>query len=311
MKVDYICYCVPEIGKTFYQPSPSDDENIEWVKRTDLAQMKKAAKNDFLIVYSCKDKAFYKNGKPFDVKGKTILPKVVLFREKELLKALDDAGANNLCSLQACQEVGRWPNYFQPVHRKAYVTTYGDFKKKHKKIKESFGENIFIKTTEKSSKHYFLDSFSEIDFGGEKFFYTHPPIFDMNDEEEIFISKEYFQIDDRPNNTNCKEYRAFVLDGEILSFSRSYVEKHVEIPDKVLSFAKSVVACVAKTDFPKNYVIDFGEMLVDGKKVVDIVECNSISASGLEIDHDIVEAVLQKNKEDKGIKFKTNEGREF
>lgn len=297
MKIDYICYCVPEVGKTFYEISPNDNENVKWIKRTDLAQMQKAQKYGILVVYSLADQQFYKDGKPFDVSGKTILPKSVLFHELDLLKALDNTGAKSLNPLKDRLKVTKWPKYFQPMHRKAFITTYGEFKKNHKKYKEILG-TVFLKTPEKSSQHYFLKFFGEFELEkGQKLFFTKPPIFDIKDEDEIYLSKQYGQIEDKENDMNCKEYRAFVVDGKILSLSRSYVDYSTKISDEVMDFAKRFVNCVSNTNFPKNYVIDFGEMLVDGKKVIDVVECNSISASGLEVDHDIVEAVMQRNKE--------------
>ncbi len=291
MKIDYICYSVPELGKTDYEITPEDDENVAWVKKTDLAQMQKAQKYGILVVYNRLDKKFYKNGKPFDVSGKHILPKAVIFHEMELLKALDGAGAKSLQTVQERAKIDLWPKFFQPMHRKAVITTYGEFKNNYEKYEELFGE-VFLKTAEKSSQHYFLSSFGELDFGDQKLFYTHPPIFGISDNEEIFLSKQYESIEDRKNNTNCREYRAFVIDGKIASFSRSYVDYSTKIPDEVLGFAKNFVKGVSSTSFPKNYVIDFGEILVDGEKVIDVLECNPISSSGLEVDNDVVEVIM-------------------
>ena len=295
-KIDYFCFSVPKLGDTDYNIAEKDDENTVWLKKTEKALMKQAQENNMLVIYDRLSKNFYKDGKLFDIKEKTIFPKTFIPYEKELLQALESNGAKSLMTLKDRAKIISWPKFFQPQHRKAVFTTYGEFAKNNEKYHEMF-EHVFLKTAEKSHRHYFLSSYGSIDIPGMgTIFYTKPPIMNMSDDCEIILSEEYDQIGDELSN--CKEYRVFVIDGEILSMSRSYADYSVDIPNEVKEFIKNYVEKIGKTDFSKSYCIDFGQIKIKGKEVIDIIECNPLAPSGQEIDTDLLGNYLKIREND-------------
>lgn len=294
MKIDYICYSVPSLSETDYTIAADDDENTVWIKTTDYAQMQKAIKNNLLLVFNREDKKFYFDGKAISVKGKAILPKAILPHERELLEALDNNGANNLMSVKDRQKVARWAKYIQPKHRKAIITTFGDFMKNCEKYRQEFN-TIFLKTVEKSNVHVIFQSFGHIELEGQQFFYSKPRIYSLNHDDEVYISEAYDNVADKENECSCKEYRAFVIDGIVASLSRSYVDYSTKVPKGVVEFANEFVKSNANKDFPRNYVLDIGEIKMGDNIMIDIIECNAISASGLEVDNDVVQAIMDIN----------------
>ena len=93
---------------------------------------------------------------------------------------------------------------------------------------------------------------------------------------------------------NCKEYRVFVLNNKLLSISRSYIDYPTEVPDEVKLFVEEQINRASLiADFPSSYVLDVGEVFMDDKEVIDIIEYNSICSSGLEVCNLLVEELLK------------------
>lgn len=116
-------------------------------------------------------------------------------------------------------------------------------------------------------------------------------------EEAVFLSDVFESIEDEKNNMNCKEYRAFILNNTLLSISRSYVDYPTEVPSEVKTFFEEQINRAALIpDFPNSYVLDVGQVLIGGKQVIDIIEYNPISSSGLEVCNLLVYEILRKKQ---------------
>ncbi len=112
-------------------------------------------------------------------------------------------------------------------------------------------------------------------------------------EDSIFLSDAFEPIEDKENNMDCKEYRIFVLYNTLLSISRSYVDYPTVIPNSVKLFAEEQINRVSSIhDFPNSYVLDIGQVMIDGREVIDIIEYNPISSSGLEVCNLLVDELI-------------------
>ena len=291
---DYFCYSVPKLGHTDFEPCDKDNENIAWIKAEDLKLFNGAQKIDKLIVFSREDGKFYRNGKEINVKGLKVFPRCFIPYAKELLTKLEVAGANSLMSQQDFYTTERWCDFFQPDHRPVYHTTFGEFKKNHKYYSEVIPD-LFFKTVEKGLRILNLKYFS-INHEGEELFFTKPPIFNMDDDKEIMLSPMFEVIDDPENKAEDREYRAFIIDGELYSLSRSYVDWPTKVPEEVRVYVENKVKQIGETDFVKSYVLDVTECIINGKRVVDIIEANAICSSGLEVCNDLL-SPLKSTKE--------------
>ena len=131
----------------------------------------------------------------------------------------------------------------------------------------------------------------------KKFFTTQPTLWDISLDDTIFLSEAFQSIEDTENNMDCKEYRAFILNNSLLSISRSYVDYTTEVPDEVKLFIEKQINKVTSVpDFPSSYVLDVGQILMNGKEVIDIIEYNPISSSGLEVCNLLADKLLKKEQ---------------
>ena len=118
----------------------------------------------------------------------------------------------------------------------------------------------------------------------------------------IFLSETFENIEDKENDMNCREYRVFVINNNLLSISRSYVDYETKVPDEVIAFAEKQIKKVSEIlDFPNSYVLDIGQVMVDEKEVIDIIEFNPICSSGLEVSNKLVEEIVK--RKDKAKQF--------
>ena len=293
MKIDYFCFSVPSLCTTDYSIGKNDDENTIWMKTKEQELMDAAKANDMLIVFDRNTKKFYMGSEEIDIKDKVIFPRSFISNEKELLNQLEEKGALSIQTEEDLQKIMNWPQKIQPVHRKIIQTTYEDFQNNVEKYKSAF-KNIFFKTVEKSHTHCILKYFGYIDLEGEKYFVTKPALWNIALEDSIFLSDVFEPIEDVENDMDCKEYRAFVLNDSLLSISRSYVDYPTEVPNEVILFVEDQINKISSAkNFPSSYVLDVGQVLMDGKEVVDIIEFNPISSSGLEVCNYLVDELVK------------------
>ena len=192
----------------------------------------------------------------------------------------------------------------QPVHRRVVQTTYEDFQNNSEKYKLFF-KNIFLKTAKKSHTHCILKYFGYIDLEGEKYFTTSPTLRNVSLKDSIFLSDVFESIKDEKNNMDCKEYRVFVLNNSLLSISRSYVDYPTEVPNEVILFVEDQIKNISSvSNFPSSYVLDVGQILMDGKEVIDIIEFNPISSSGLEVCNHLVDELVKLEQTPQFVKKK-------
>jgi hypothetical protein len=214
-----------------------------------------------------------------------IFPKCYIPYINQLLTNLEKHNAKSIVTIDDFNKTLHWPKYFQPDNRPAKLTTYGDFKLNYSTYKQLF-PNLFLKTVKKGLH------IKNLKYGQENNkFYTKPSIIHIYDNTEIILSQMYDNIIDTKNNTNKKEYRIFVVNGQLYSISRAYVDNPIQIPQYVLDYAYKKISDINKTDFVKSYVLDIVECVIDNKQVVDIIEANPICCAGLEVSNDLLNPI--------------------
>lgn len=292
MKIDYFCFSVPNLGSTDYSISEEDDEDAIWIKTKEQELMEAARANNMLMVFDRSTKKFYVGSEEIEIKGKVIFPRSFISTEEELLNRLEENGALSIQTKEDLREIMNWPQKVQSVHRRVIQTTYEDFQKNAEKYKTVF-KNIFFKTAKKSSNHCILKYFGYIDLRGKRYFTIKPTLWNIALDDSVFLSDAFESIEDKENNMDCKEYRVFVLNKSLLSISRSYVDYPTEVPSEVILFVEEQIDKISSVaNFPKSYVLDVGQVLIDGKEVIDIIEFNPISSSGLEVCNHLVDELV-------------------
>lgn len=283
IRLDYFCFSVPNLESTDYIITSEDDENTIWIKTKEKELLTAASENNMLVLFDRSTKKIYLNGEEFDVRNKLIFPRSFISYEKELLNQLENHGAKSIQELSDLAKIENWPQRIQPVHRKVIETTYEEFQCHSEKYKKIF-KNIFLKTAKKTHTHCILKNYGFVDINGIKMFFTKPNLWNISLNDKIFLSDTFQSIEDPNNNMDCMEYRAFVVDNRLLSISRSYIDYPTEVPTEILSFVEEQINRTSFIeDFPNSYVIDVGKIIMDGKEIIDIIEYNPISSSGLEV----------------------------
>lgn len=306
MRIDYFCFSVPALGLTDFVLSENDDENTIWVKSKEKELMDSANENKMLIVFDRITKKFFLENEEIDIKDKVIFPRSFIPYEEELLTFLEKQGAISIQTNKGLKQIENWAQKIQPNYRKMIQTTYGEFQINAEKYR-SILKNIFFKTVKKSHTHCVLKYFGYIDIGETKCFVTRPALWDVSLDDKVLLSNVFESIEDKENNMDCKEYRAFVLNNTLLSISRSYVDYPTKVPIEVISFVEEQINKASSiTDFPNSYVLDVGQMLIDGNEVIDIIEYNSISSSGLEVCNLLVDELIEKQTSHSLVKKRIN-----
>ena len=282
MEIDYFCFSVPDLTSNDYVINQEDDENTKWIKTKEKELMDTARENNLLVVFDRTTKKFYMDDEEIDLTGKIVFPRSFIPYEEELLNYLEQARAKSIQTISDLIKITNWPQKIQPVYRRVMETTYGEFQQNIETYKTNF-KTIFFKTAKKSHTHCIL-----------KYFGTKPPLWNISLEDDIFISDVFKSITDEKNAMNCKEYRVFVLNNKLLSISRSYIDYPTEVPDEVKLFVEEQINRASLiADSPSSYVLDVGEVFMDDKEVIDIIEYNSICSSGLEVCNLLVEELLK------------------
>lgn len=303
----YFCYSVPSLGETDYDIDGNEDENKLWVKTQEQKMMLQAKKQDKLIEYDRSTNKFYKNLEEINIKGLNIFPRSPIDESKNLIETIINNGGNCLETLNDYEKITNWPLYVGTINRKTVLTTYQEFQDNYLKYKDIF-KKVFLKTTRKSNIHHSLKSFGKIktmflvtdnllsgnDFSTNKskqaadgIFMTNPPLFNLSSDENIILSETFEKISDEHND--CLEYRVFVINNELYSISRSYVDYDTELSKDIFYFAIDQINIIKEqNNFPANYVMDITKARINGKEVIDIIEFNPICCSGLEVSHNLV-----------------------
>jgi hypothetical protein len=306
MKIDYICFSAQNLNSNDFIVEENDDENMVWIKSMEQKLIQRAKEKNILLIFNRENKKFYHNNEEIDITNKVIFPRSNIEHEKELLEEIEKNGGLSIETIDNQRTITIWPTIIQPLHRQITVTTFKEFSDNPEKYHELY-KNLFFKTALKSHNCFTLksyrtvlmslfsenlsdeDLFTQKDSPKKPTLMTNPPIFNVHSDDIVFLTETFERIDDPKNKVNCKEYRIFVIDNTIVSISRSYVDYPTIVPNEVKTFAFTQVEKVSNSKkFPSSYVLDIGQVIIDRKEVIDIIEFNPICSSGLEVNNDLI-----------------------
>lgn len=301
MEIEYLCFTVPSLESSDDIVREEDDENTIWIKTKDKELRETAEKNNMCIVFDRTTKKFYKEKEEFDIQNKVLFPRSHIQYEMELLENIEKQGGKTIQTITDYEKIIFWPNFIKPVHRDVVVTSYREFIENADIYRKMFKE-VFLKTAIKSHNSCVLKYFGTIEVNGKELFFTKPPLFGINSEDMIFLSETFEDIEDKENSVHTHEYRVFVYNDSLLSISRSYVDYETKVPNEVVAFAESQIKRISEIpDFPSSYVLDIGQVMMNEKEVIDIIEFNPICSSGLEVSNRLVEELLNRKEKRKQL----------
>lgn len=234
------------------------------------------------IFYDEKQDIFLdKDGNQIDVKNKCIFPRTGDLQAKSLIDAIIKHGGNSIVTKDDYDKTLNWPYYLKTI-RNNIILSGSQIVENPQLIIDVFGQDkVFFKTKFKN--------FSQIIEVSE--FLNQDSAFLMalkEHSDDDFIISDAVSIEE--DKYGVLEYRAFILNGEILNISRISDFLLETIPREILDKLKESIANLKENDFASSYVIDiFVYKDKTGRRIVDVLECNPIIASGTYLYNSIFE----------------------
>lgn len=225
------------------------------------------------IIYNQKEECFTDiKGNDISIKGKTIMPYTGVYQQAELIRAIEKHGGISIISEESLKQTSFWPDLYKTKRRTQVVTGRALVDKDFLKyIEEYYGKEIFFKTVNKD-----YSSVLKVDF--------------LKDDESLIVKSLKHHLDDSfiisekvdilHDDLGGLEYRCFVINKKVVNISRITDDIMHKIDKKVLEEAQRIVDEVDYENFPDNFVVDIFHCVNKSRSFYDVVEFNSISASG-------------------------------
>jgi len=106
-------------------------------------------------------------------------------------------------------------------------------------------------------------------------------------EKEFIISEK---VEIAEDDYGKKEYRCFVIDGEIANISRFTVDVFHEIEEEILRKLQEILRQLGEV-FPKDFVVDIFQYRKENREYIDVVEFINILSSGLFLNNSFMNLV--------------------
>lgn len=207
-----------------------------------------------------------------DINQKNIFPIGGCYVYEKLISKIKENGGIIAYEQDKFNIVDHWPNYVN-TKRKVKVLKGKDLINDDilDKLEKEMGKKIFFKTL--------IKGYSE--FVDISTFKNHDSILyhalKLHEEDEFIVS-EIVNINN--DELGRREYRTFVVNGNILNISRCFHRTLHSIDKYVYKKIKEIVEKLIKTNFPKSFTLDVFEYQKDGENLIDILEFNPLSGSG-------------------------------
>lgn len=225
------------------------------------------------IIYNQKEERFTDiKGNDISIEGKIIMPYTGVYQQEELIRVIEKHGGISAILEENIKQTSFWPNLYETQRRTQVVTGKALLDKDFiKYIEEYYGKEIFFKTVNKD-----YSSVLKVDF--------------LKDEESLIARALKHHLDDSfiisekvdilQDDMGGLEYRCFVINKKVVNISRITNDIMHKIDKKVLEEAQRIVDEVDYENFPDSFVVDIFHCVNKSRSFYDVVEFNSISASG-------------------------------
>ncbi len=264
-----------------------------------------------IIVFNSKSKDFTDlEGNNVDLSSSVVFPINGINQVKEMINVLESKNIQSFISSEDINKISNWTNYYKP-QRKTSNYSGGELclDETIELIEKEYGDEFFFKTKEKDYsalvKTVYLKNKESILF---KALEKH--------NNKNFIISDY--VDIQTDEIGNLEYRCVVVNGKVRNISRQTENVVHKIDKKIKDKCDEVVNKLLNSDFPASYVVD---LMVyknhDNNEVIDVVEFNELSSSGMYLYNSIIDIddsnilhedinKLPKNKQYMNDKTETN-----
>lgn len=229
------------------------------------------------------DEFFDQDNNLIEIRNMPIFPRAGVRGAKYLVDVIITHGGKCLVKKEDYDITLNWPYYVKTVRNNIILSGRQILDNPELIISRFGNERVFFKTKQKNySQIIDISKFLKKDLSFTQALEAH--------ENDDFIISDAVEIEN--DGHGMLEYRAFIVNSEIYNISRISELLLSSIPNEVISKLKEIVHILKETDFPKSYVIDlFIYKDKNGKRVVDVLECNPIVASGTYLYNSVFEKI--------------------
>lgn len=206
-----------------------------------------------------------------DITGQPVLMRTGVEQGRALIEEITKHGGIPIISVKDADMVEAWPKYVS-IRRGMEVLRGSELIDPEfiSVIEKRFGQEIFLKTLKKN-----FNGVIPVKYLKDKDCAFYKAI--MHHLEDEFIVSE--KIDILEDEHGKKEYRCFVVGGEVYNISRMTTTGFHKIDKSILERLESL-AQTLKGYFPDTYCVDLCEYTIGGDVYIDVVEFNPIYAAG-------------------------------
>lgn len=255
------------------------DKNLPWEYSRNEMELVKQKKNGML--YDCESHRFEDfDHNEIDIIGEVIFPRTGVTQIYDLLDEIVRQEGIPAFSKDELEKIRKWPKYVQ-TKRLSHTLTGKDLLDEEviSRLEEIYGTEFFLKTLDKDFSSIIpIELLKDRECAFYKTLVNHS-------NTEFFISEK---VNIEQDQYGKKEYRCFIVNGELYNISRFTSRILHKIEPQILEGVQKIVASL-KGMFPQNYVLDVFEYELNGEKDLDVVEFNSIDASGLYLYNSCIE----------------------
>ncbi|MDR1101159.1 MAG: hypothetical protein LBL34_02230 [Clostridiales bacterium] len=241
-----------------------------------------------------KGKFINSKGKKVDIAGKTIFCRTSVGDTEEMFEAIEKHGGKIIGSLDETLKVRRWFDYIQPQHRRIAKTNHIDVLENMEKHMQEFDNPFFLKSLVKNFAGKTTCSIENMQGSGPNMVIPikkyqvegFPGVsFRHGNNNEDWLISNFVNVNSEVREEQDfpvrREWRVFVVSGEILSISR-FSDYIIPIESDITIKIEEEIARFGQVEsFPKNYVCDFFEYDKNGETFFDICEFNPIESAGV------------------------------
>lgn len=301
MKIDFYCFPTKTGNLSVFRDLKQYiDREERFYYQCTQEDVFRALERGKLLLFDLRNNTFLsEHGKEVDITGKVIFPRSTIADAKLLLNAIEEKGGYSIMKLKDYEEVEYWFKKV-PTNRKYKLTTLRELEENLDQYYEEYGKIIFVKTVLKKfsglCKIIDINALQLIQSEGEKTVEKTSLKKFLVDSINVSVSSSiknpdteilvYKPVDILMDEFGRKEWRAFVVNNELLSLSRCS-DKIIPIERYVYNIVRSLIAEI-KGKIPASYVLDVFEYYEGNQIVFDILECNPIISSGVYRNNDLV-----------------------
>lgn len=207
-----------------------------------------------------------------DISDKIIFPRTGVLQKSKMIEEIKKNGGIPITTLEDIEKVDNWPSFYNTTRKTCIIKGKNLIKSKTiEKLEKEFGNEIFIKTKIKD-----FSSVIPIELLKDKKCVFRKAL-KYHLDEDFIISQKVEIIED---DYGKREYRCFIIDGQIYNISRMTTRLFHQIDEYILMKVNDIIKNL-NGKFPKNYVVDIFEYELNGEKNIDVVEFNDIHTSGV------------------------------